>query len=66
MWGKGYATELVEGFVSWCKRNDVLTLSAAVNPNNRASIRVLGKNNFTTQARDSNRFDYLFMLECMK
>lgn len=66
MWGKGYATELVEGFVSWCKRNDVLTLSATVNPNNRASIRVLEKNNFTTQARDSNGFDYLFMLECMK
>lgn len=65
MWRKGYATELVEGFVSWCKRNDVFTLSAAVHPNNIASIRVLEKNNFITQARDSNGFDHLFMLECM-
>jgi len=66
MWKKGYATELVEGFILWCKKNSVPTLSATVNHNNKASIKVLQKNNFTTQARDTNGLDYLFMLECMK
>jgi RimJ/RimL family protein N-acetyltransferase len=46
-WGKGYATELIAGFVTWCKEHDVATVMAGVESQNRASILVLEKNGFT-------------------
>lgn len=62
-WGKGIATELVESFIDWCKDNDVSTVSAAVEPDNIASIRVLEKNNFLTQRTDSNGVSLLFVYD---
>ena len=46
-WGKGYATELIAGFAAWCKEHDIATVTAGVESQNRASIRVLEKNGFT-------------------
>ena len=60
MWNNGLATELVEGFIHWCKENNISTVLAAVEPDNIASIRVLEKNNFFTQTTDSNGVRLLF------
>lgn len=59
-WGRGIATELVESFIHWCKDNDVSAVTASVDPDNIASIRVLEKNNFLTEKTDSNGVALLF------
>lgn len=60
MWDKGFATELVQGFVCKCKENHVAAVLAGVDPANSASIRVLEKNNFITESTDANGIDLLF------
>ena len=60
MWNNGLATELVEGFIEWCKENNIATIVAGVDPDNKASIRVLEKNNFLTQTTDANGIRLLF------
>ncbi len=45
-WGKGLATELVRGFVTWCRDHSSGLISAGVAPGNRASIAVLEKAGF--------------------
>jgi RimJ/RimL family protein N-acetyltransferase len=64
-WGKGVATELVESFVHWCKENNVSTVTAAVDPDNVASIRVLQKNNFSTEKTNTNGRSLLFYYDLM-
>lgn len=59
-WGKGLATELVHGFKHWCQKHDILSLYASVDPDNIGSIRVLEKNSFTTERKDSNGRSLLF------
>lgn len=66
MWGKGFATELVEGFIHWCKENNISTVLAGVDPDNIASIRVLEKNNFLTEKTDENGISLLFVYDFMK
>ena len=47
-WGKGIASELVEGFVSWCrKQTSISSIAGGVALNNQASKRVLQKNGFS-------------------
>ncbi len=49
--GQGFATELVAGFVEWCReRSWVGSLSGGVQPENRASATVLTRNGFVQQA----------------
>ncbi len=60
MWNNGLATELVEGFIHWCKENNISSILAGVDPDNKASIRVLEKNNFLTQTTDTNGVRLLF------
>lgn len=45
-WGKGYATELVRGFVEWASRNGTTRLEAGVERENAASAAVLRKVGF--------------------
>ncbi len=46
-WGKGFATELVSGFVSWCRgQSPIMSIAGGVERDNQASIRVLEKNGF--------------------
>jgi [ribosomal protein S5]-alanine N-acetyltransferase len=61
MWNNGLATELVEGFIHWCKENSVSTILARVEPDNIASIRVLEKNNFLSKTTDANGVSLLFV-----
>ncbi len=47
MWGRGIASEIVDGFVSWCRGEDaILSIAAGVGNDNPASKRVLEKNGF--------------------
>lgn len=66
MWDNGFATELVEGFIHWCKENEISTVLAGVDPDNIASIRVLEKNNFSTEARDGNGRDLLYAYDFIR
>ena len=44
-WGKGIASELVGGFISWCRgKEPITTIAAGVAHDNLASKRVLEKN----------------------
>jgi RimJ/RimL family protein N-acetyltransferase len=46
-WGKGFATELVEGLVRWCRaQTGIQSLAGGVARDNPASKRVLEKNGF--------------------
>jgi RimJ/RimL family protein N-acetyltransferase len=45
-WGKGFASELVRGFVDWCRENNVASIIGGVDRENIASRRVLEKNGF--------------------
>ena len=46
-WGKGFATELVHGFVGWCRSQDSIeSIAGGVESDNLASIRVLEKTGF--------------------
>lgn len=46
-WGKGFASEAVEGFVGWCReQRNIFSISGGVATNNPASARVLEKSGF--------------------
>ena len=46
-WGRGLASELIEGFVRWCRtQSGVRSLAGGLEPGNAASRRVLEKNGF--------------------
>lgn len=46
-WGKGLASELVQGFVAWCRGQAAISsLAGGVEGDNPASRRVLEKNDF--------------------
>ena len=64
-WGKGFATELVGGFVAWCRQYASLqSVAGGVERGNVASIRVLEKNGFYAVADngDAHNDDQLFRL----
>ena len=47
MWGRGIASEIVDGFVGWCRGEDAISsIAAGVGNDNPASKRVLEKNGF--------------------
>ena len=64
MWSQGFGTEFVEGFIDWCKENNVSTVSAKVEADNIASIRVLEKNNFLAEAKELKGTSHLFVYDC--
>lgn len=45
-WGRGLASELVQGFEAWCHRAGIATVVAGVARDNVASLRVLEKSGF--------------------
>ena len=52
-WGKGFATEMVSGFVDWSRRNpSIRSISGGVAVDNPASARVLEKNGFHIASDD--------------
>ena len=52
-WGKGIASELVEGFVGWCRgQAQISSIAGGVGLDNPASGRVLEKSGFNVPIRD--------------
>jgi ribosomal-protein-alanine N-acetyltransferase len=65
VWGKGLATELIKGFVEWCRAQPAIrSLIAGVERGNPASTRVLEKNAFhrVDIERDDSEAERLFEL----
>jgi RimJ/RimL family protein N-acetyltransferase len=52
-WGKGFASELVKGFVDWCREQPAISsIAGGVAHDNPASKRVLEKNGFCLIQRE--------------
>tara|TARA_R110000850_G_scaffold46105_3_gene116278 strand:- start:1296 stop:1802 length:507 start_codon:yes stop_codon:yes gene_type:complete len=63
-WGQGFATELLEGFIAFCRANfPAIKLLAGVDADNPASARVLKKAGFTAQPNPQSPTGTLFQLQ---
>ena len=52
-WGQGLGSELVEGFVEWCRgERQIRSLIGGVAADNLASVRILEKNGFRPMGSD--------------
>ena len=64
-WGQGIASELVKGFVAWCREQaSISSIAGGVAPDNPASRRVLQKNGFqlVRTEGDTTQGEQLFRL----
>jgi RimJ/RimL family protein N-acetyltransferase len=63
-WGRGFASELVSGFVEWCRNQaSILSLAGGVERDNVASIRVLEKNGFHPVQDEDARGEQMYRLD---
>lgn len=62
-WGKGLASELIMGFVEWCRRAEVALITGGVNRDNIASKRVLEKSGFVCDPSTEDAAEQLFQLQ---
>ena len=63
VWGQGIATELLNGFVHWCKTVGVSTVMGGVERDNISSRRVLEKTGFEVQPEQSNDGELQYRLD---
>ncbi len=61
-WGRGLASELVRGFVEWCRKADVASIVGGVDRDNDPSRRVLENNGFLRHPRTEDGAEQLFEL----
>lgn len=60
-WGKGYATEIVQGFVTmWHDTGFTGSLLGMVSPSNQASCRVLEKSGFLVDGKNGDILRYRY------
>eukprot|EP01006_Ploeotia_vitrea_P056544 TRINITY_DN68107_c12_g10_i1.p1 TRINITY_DN68107_c12_g10~~TRINITY_DN68107_c12_g10_i1.p1 ORF type:complete len:182 (+),score=30.26 TRINITY_DN68107_c12_g10_i1:40-585(+) len=63
-WGKGFASELVKGFVGWCKTEPRIgLLEGGVAKGNVASSKVLEKNGFSPAAGQPSEEETMYQLQ---
>jgi [ribosomal protein S5]-alanine N-acetyltransferase len=62
VWGKGIASELVKGFVEWCRMEDVVKIVSGVARDNIPSRRVLEKAGFTSKPCSEIEVEQFFEL----
>jgi ribosomal-protein-alanine N-acetyltransferase len=65
-WGRGLGTELVAGFIEWCRSGSaVRSIAAGVELDNKASARVLTKNGFrpAETATDGEKLYELLLID---
>jgi len=60
-WGRGYASELVQGFVEWSELNGVSSITGGVEVDNIASKRVLEKNGFIQAPDTTSREEQMYV-----
>jgi len=61
-WGKGYATELLQGLIGWCRTMEVSSIIGGVERDNVASRRVMEKNGFVALPNALSRGELLYEL----
>jgi len=61
-WGQGLASELVRGFVDWCRTVEIEAILGGVERDDIASQRVLMKNGFISQPTADDHGDLVFEL----
>jgi ribosomal-protein-alanine N-acetyltransferase len=59
-WGKGFGSELIQGFVQWCRGQAIASIEGGVARDNPASRRVLEKSGFDLIGTDDDSQDELF------
>lgn len=64
-WGKGLASELINGFVIWCRKNNIRSVTGGVEDDNIASRRVLEKCGFIQIPSDERAREQLFVLQIL-
>ncbi|NND92797.1 MAG: GNAT family N-acetyltransferase, partial [Granulosicoccus sp.] len=64
-WGKGFASELVGGFVNWCRHHDIHSVTGGVEQSNIASRRVLEKCGFQAEPDTHETGEQLFTLRLL-
>lgn len=58
VWGRGLGSELLDGFIRWCRAEAALrSLIAGVSEDNPASVRILEKNGFRPVAGSVEHMD---------
>lgn len=62
-WGQGLASELVQGFVKWCRTVEIVLIIGGVERDNIPSQRVLEKNGFVSQGSADDHPELFFMLQ---
>jgi ribosomal-protein-alanine N-acetyltransferase len=65
-WGQGLGSELVEGFVAWCRaQTEIRSIIAGVAADNPASIRILEKSGFAPnrEPADDPTAERIFQLQ---
>jgi len=63
VWGRGLASELLNGFVDWCRTVDISSILGGVERDNIASQRVLAKNGFEVLPTAKEHGDLLYVLQ---
>ena len=61
-WSKGLASELIDGFVDWCRKSTIRSITGGVAIDNVASQRVLTKNGFTSSESNEHASELFFEL----
>ena len=64
-WGRGYASELIEGFVAWCRTYNIRSVTGGVERGNVASRRVLEKCGFIADTSSEQSDELLFTIEIL-
>jgi ribosomal-protein-alanine N-acetyltransferase len=62
VWRQGMATELVQGFVEWCRTVKIASIMGGVEYNNLPSKRVLEKNGFAVSATSGDHQELFYEL----
>jgi RimJ/RimL family protein N-acetyltransferase len=62
-WGQGLASELVQGFVGWCRKAEIASIMGGVERDNVPSQRVLQKNGFVYQPSTDDTVELFFELQ---
>lgn len=60
-WGKGFASELIGAFISWCQENGISTVTGGVEWQNAASRRVLEKSGFVCEPGTVDKPEQMFV-----
>ncbi len=62
-WGKGYASELLQGFIGWSRAMKIASIIGGVERDNIASQRVMQKNGFVVALNSEGHAELLYELD---